>query len=256
MQLDGKVVLITGAASGLGEATARRFVTAGARVALLDLQIERGQALAVALGEQALFVEADVVSEDAVAAAIAQVMKRCGALHVVINCAGVGRPQRTLSREGPASYALFRKVVEINLFGTFNVLRLAAAEMAKNTPEGPGGERGVVINTASLAAYDGQVGQASYSASKGAVVAMTLPVARDLASVGIRVMTIAPGIFETPILEGLSPQARESLSAVAVFPRRLGEPDEYAQLAQCIVENAYLNGETIRLDAATRLPPK
>lgn len=257
MQLQDKVVLVTGGASGLGEATARRFVAAGARVALMDLQVAGGQALARSLGPAALFVEADVTSEDAVASALAQVMSQWGALHVAVNCAGIGKPQRTLGREGPASYATFKKVVEVNLFGTFNVLRLCAAEMALNAPEGgSNGERGVIVNTASLAAFDGQVGQASYSASKGAVVAMTLPIARDLAAVGIRVMTIAPGIFETPILGGLSPQARASLSEVSVFPRRLGMPDEYAQLAQSIVENAYLNGETIRLDAATRLPPK
>lgn len=256
MKLNDKVVIVTGGASGLGEATASRFAAAGARVALLDLQVNAGLALVQTLGETAMFVETDVVSEPSVAHAIAEVMARWGAIHVLCNCAGIGNPQRTLGRDGPASYDTFRKVVEVNLFGTFNVLRLAAAEMAKNAPEEPSGERGVVINTASLAAYDGQVGQASYSASKGAVVAMTLPVARDLATVGIRVMTIAPGIFETPILRGLTAQARASLSEVAVFPRRLGMPDEFSHLAQCIVENMYLNGETIRLDAATRLPPK
>lgn len=253
MKLPSRTALVTGGASGLGEATARRLVAAGARVAVLDIDVERGGHLARECGANMRFFETNVTSEESVQAAIDAARAAFGSIEICVNSAGIGAPQRTLGREGPASFPLFKKVVEINLIGTFNVTRLAAAAMAGNVPDAESGERGIIINTASIAAFEGQMGQASYSASKGGIVSMTLPIARDLAPLGIRCMTIAPGIFKTPILRGLTEEIVKSLAANIPFPQRLGAPEEYASLVQYIVESPYLNGETIRLDAATRL---
>jgi NAD(P)-dependent dehydrogenase (short-subunit alcohol dehydrogenase family) len=255
MQIDGTVALVTGGASGLGEATVRMVAGAGGRAVILDRPGSPGADVARALGASVAFAAADVTSEEQVAAAVRTAVERFGTIHVVVNCAGVGTALRTLTREGPFPLEIFRKTVEINLIGTFNVLRLAAAQMAKNTPNADG-ERGVIVNTASAAAFDGQIGQAAYSASKGGVVGMTLPIARDLASLGIRCMTIAPGTFDTPMLALLPEEARQALAAQIPFPRRLGRPVEFAALVRHIVENPVLNGETIRLDGALRMPPK
>jgi NAD(P)-dependent dehydrogenase (short-subunit alcohol dehydrogenase family) len=255
MNLKDAVAVVTGGGSGLGEATAREFANAGARIVILDLPDSPGAKVAESLGEKAMFGAADVAAGDAVTMVIAAAVARFGTVHIAVNCAGIGRAQRTISREGPHSLELFSKVVQVNLIGTFNVIRLVANQMAKNSPNSDG-ERGVIINTASIAAFDGQIGQAAYSASKGGVVGMTLPIARDLASVGIRVCTIAPGTFDTPMLALLPEHARQALGAQIPFPSRLGRPNEYAALARHIVENAMLNGETIRLDGALRMAPR
>ena len=249
------MALVTGGASGLGEATVRRFATAGARVVIVDRDDKRGPALEKELGERARFVKCDVTSPDEVQGAV-DAAGKLGGLRVAVCCAGVGWAARTINKEGqPHDLELFKTVIGINLVGTFNVLRLAAAAMAKLDALDDG-ERGVCINTASVAAYDGQIGQAAYSASKGGVVAMTLPVARDLSAAGIRVMTIAPGTMDTPMLAQLPEAARQALAAGIPFPKRLGAPDDYAMLAEQIVVNRYLNGEVIRLDGALRMPPK
>jgi len=253
MRIADTVALVTGGASGLGGATARAFAERGGRVVILDRPNSDGEAVAKALG--GLFTPADVTSADGVGAAVARAVERFGTLHVAVNCAGVGTAMRTVTREGPMPLELFRTVVEVNLVGTFNVIRLAAAQMAKNEPNDEG-ERGVVINTASVAAFDGQIGQAGYSASKGGVVAMTLPIARDLASLGIRVVTIAPGTFDTPMLGMMPEPQRQALARQIPFPSRLGRPSEFAALAAHVVENVVLNGETIRLDGALRMPPR
>ena len=256
MKIDNTTVaLITGGGSGLGAATAHELASAGARIAILDLPSSPGAKIAAEFGSNGLFVPANVTSGSEVEKAVADTVAKLGAVHIAVNCAGIGRAQRTLSKDGPHSLELFTQVVQINLIGTYNVIRLAAAAMAKNAPNADG-ERGVIINTASIAAYDGQIGQAAYSASKGGVVGMTLPVARDLASVGIRVCTIAPGTFETPMLAELPDAARRALAAAIPFPSRLGRPSEYAALARHIVENAMLNAETIRLDGALRMAPR
>ena len=255
MHLKDTVALVSGGGSGLGEATVRELVSGGAKAVILDLPASPGQKVAESLGANGLFTPADVVSDKEVADAIAKALARFGAIHIAINCAGIGRAMRTITKEGPHSLDLFNKVIQVNLVGTFNVIRLAAAAMAKNQPNADG-ERGVIVNTASVAAYDGQIGQAAYSASKGGVVGMTLPIARDLSSLGIRVCTIAPGTFETPMLAGLPDVARKALAAQIPFPQRLGQPREYAALARHIVENAMLNGETIRLDGALRMGPR
>ncbi len=255
MNLKNTVAIVTGGGSGLGEATIREFAAAGARVAILDLPSSPGPRVAESLGEKAVFVAADVVAEDQVKTAIEKTIAQFGPIHVLVNCAGIGRAMRTVTKDGPHSLDMFTKVIQINLIGTFNAIRLAAAAMSKNQPNGDG-ERGVIVNTASVAAFDGQIGQAAYSASKGGVVGMTLPIARDLANVGIRVCTIAPGTFETPMLAGLPDPARKALEAQIPFPSRLGRPTEYAALARHIVENSMLNGETIRLDGALRMPPR
>jgi NAD(P)-dependent dehydrogenase (short-subunit alcohol dehydrogenase family) len=251
MRIDGTSALVAGGASGLGEATVRRLHAAGADVTIADLNDEKGAALAAELGDRARFVRADVTSDDDVQAAVAATP----GLRIGITCAGVGWAEKVAGRRGPHGRELFEKVIEINLIGTFNVLRFAAAAMLENAPD-DGGERGVLVNTASIAAFDGQIGQIAYSASKGAIVGMTLPAARDLASSGIRVNTIAPGTFDTPLLAGLPEPAREALGAAIPFPSRLGRPDEYAALALHVVENPMLNGETIRLDGALRMPPR
>ena len=255
MNLKDCVALITGGGSGLGEATGREFASAGARIAVLDLPSSPGAKVAESFGDKGLFVAADVASGDQVSEAVSKAAAKFGAIHILINCAGIGRAMRTVTKDGPHSLDLFNKVIAVNLSGTFNAIRVAAAQMAKNQPNGDG-ERGVIVNTASVAAFDGQIGQAAYSASKGGVVGMTLPIARDLASMGIRVCTIAPGTFETPMLAGLPDPARKALEAQIPFPSRLGRPSEYAGLARHIVENPMLNGETIRLDGALRMPPR
>jgi NAD(P)-dependent dehydrogenase (short-subunit alcohol dehydrogenase family) len=255
MQLDEHTFLITGGASGLGAACARRFAAAGARVVLADLNAAGGSDLATQLGSKARFVRTDVTDEHSVQEAVDTAVLAFGGLHGAINCAGIGIAERTIGRTGPHALASFVKVVTVNLIGTFNVIRLAAAAMAKGQPNAAG-ERGVIVNTASVAAFDGQIGQAAYSASKGGIVGMTLPIARDLARDGIRVMTIAPGIFDTPLLGSLPESARESLGQQVPFPPRLGRPEEYAALAQHIVENEMLNGEVIRLDGAIRMAPR
>jgi NAD(P)-dependent dehydrogenase (short-subunit alcohol dehydrogenase family) len=255
MDIAGSVALVTGGASGLGEATTRLLVGAGGKAVILDRPNSEGERVASELGASALFAPADVTSESEVEAAVAAAVKRFGTVHVAVNCAGVGSAMRTVSKTGPARLDIFRRTIEINLIGTFNVIRLAAAQMAKNEPNADG-ERGVVINTASAAAFDGQIGQAAYSASKGGVVGMTLPIARDLASLGIRVLTIAPGTFDTPMLATLPEPQRQALAAQIPFPPRLGRPSEFAALARHIIENPVLNGETIRLDGALRMPPR
>jgi NAD(P)-dependent dehydrogenase (short-subunit alcohol dehydrogenase family) len=247
--------VITGGASGLGRATAARLVAAGGRVALLDLATSAGADVAKSLGPAALFAPADVTSADQVSAALDTARDRLGGLSVLVNCAGIGTAMKTVGKAGPARLEDFTRVITVNLIGTFNCIRLAAAIMARNEPTRDG-ERGVVINTASVAAFDGQIGQAAYSASKGGIVGLTLPVARDLAEVGIRVVTIAPGIFDTPLLGTLPEPVRASLAKQVPFPQRLGQPEEYAALAAHIIENVMLNGETIRLDGAIRMTPR
>ena len=255
MKIAGAVAIVTGGASGLGGATARELVGAGGKVMILDRPQSDGAKVASELGSSAAFAAADVTKDADVTAAVEQTLKQFGAVHIAVNCAGTGAAMRTISKQGPMPLELFSKVIEINLIGTFNVLRLAANAMSKNSPNAEG-ERGVIINTASIAAYDGQIGQAAYSASKGGVVALTLPVARDLASLGIRVCTIAPGTFDTPMLALLPEPQREALGAQIPFPSRLGRPPEFAALARHIVENPMLNGETIRLDGALRMAPR
>ncbi len=255
MDLKSVRAVVTGGASGLGRATAARLVSAGARVALLDRPASAGAETARSLGAHAVFTPADVTSADDVAAALQSAAEQCGGLNVLVNCAGIGTAMKTLGKSGPARLEEFTRVIAVNLIGTFNCIRLAAAHMAGNAP-GADGERGVVINTASVAAFDGQIGQAAYSASKGGIVGMTLPIARDLADLGVRVVTIAPGIFETPLLGTLPEPVRASLAKQVPFPSRLGQPDEFAALACHIITNVMLNGETIRLDGAIRMAPR
>ena len=255
MNIDGAVALVTGGASGLGEATVRMVVEGGGSAVILDRPGSAGEDLARHLGVRALFTAADVTSAEEVEAAVARAVERFETIHVAVNCAGVGAAMRTVTKQGPMPLEIFARVVAVNLTGTFNVIRVAAAQMAKNPPNAEG-ERGVIVNTASAAAFDGQIGQAAYSASKGGVVAMTLPIARDLSSLGIRVMTIAPGTFDTPMLAMLPGEQRKALAAQIPFPSRLGRPVEFAALARHIVENPVLNGETIRLDGALRMPPR
>ncbi|ADI11767.1 putative short chain dehydrogenase [Streptomyces bingchenggensis BCW-1] len=255
MDIAGNVALITGGASGLGLATARRLLDAGASVVLADLPSSDGKAVAAELGDRAVFAPTDVTSEADVRAAL-DAAASLGEPRIAVNCAGIGTAARTLSKSGPFPLSDFARTIQVNLIGTFNVIRLAAERMAAQELTGGGEERGVIINTASVAAYEGQIGQAAYSASKGGVVGLTLPVARDLASHRIRVMTIAPGLFETPMLAGLPEEAKASLGAQVPHPSRLGRPAEYAALVQHITENPMLNGEVIRLDGAIRMAPR
>lgn len=250
MQLQTKTALITGAASGLGEACARRFAAQGMNVLLVDLNAEKGEVLASELGGR--FMRADVSSEADVQAAVTVASESFGGIHVSVNCAGIAIGERVVGKNGPHALESFEKVIRVNLIGTFNMIRLVAATMTENEPDA-NGERGVIINTSSVAAFDGQIGQAAYSASKGGVAAMVLPIARELARFGIRVCAIAPGIFETPMMASMAEPVRASLSQQVPFPPRLGKPDEYAQLAQAIIENPYLNGEVIRLDGGIRM---
>jgi NAD(P)-dependent dehydrogenase (short-subunit alcohol dehydrogenase family) len=255
VDLRGATALVTGAASGLGAAAARRFAEGGANVVVLDRDQGRAQEFAAQLGGNAIAVAADVTSEEEVSAAISTLQERFGSLQILVNCAGIPMALRTTSKNGPHPLDVFDQVIRVNLIGTFNVIRLAAMSMARNEPNLEG-ERGVIINTASVAAFDGQIGQAAYSASKGGIVGMTLPIARDLARDGIRVNTIAPGIFDTPLMASLPEAARESLSQQVPFPPRLGKPEEYARLAQQIVENTMLNAAVIRLDGGMRMGAK
>jgi 3-hydroxyacyl-CoA dehydrogenase/3-hydroxy-2-methylbutyryl-CoA dehydrogenase len=255
MRIDGSAALVAGGASGLGEATARELHARGASVVIADLNADRGQALVDELGSRAQFVRADVSDPDAVAGAVDAAAALPGGLRIAICCAGIGWAERVAGRRGAHALEPFETVIRVNLIGTFNVLRLASAAMLATEPT-ESGERGVCINTASIAAFDGQIGQIAYSASKGAIVGMTLPAARDLAVGGVRVCTIAPGTFDTPLLGGLSEPTREALGAAIPFPNRLGRPEEYAALAVHIVENEMLNGEVIRLDGALRMPPR
>jgi len=252
MQIEGKVFIVTGGASGLGEGTARMLAGSGGHVVIADMQAEKGAAVAQEIG--ARFVKCDVSQEADGQAAVAAALS-LGKLVGLVNCAGIAPAEKTVGKNGPHALAVFSKTVTVNLIGTFNMIRLAADAMAKNEPE-PTGERGVLISTASVAAYDGQIGQAAYSASKGGVVGMTLPIARDLARNGIRNMTIAPGIFGTPMLFGMPQEVQDALAASVPFPSRLGTPADYAKLAKHIIENDMLNGEVIRLDGAIRLPPR
>jgi NAD(P)-dependent dehydrogenase (short-subunit alcohol dehydrogenase family) len=255
MQTNGAAAIVTGGASGLGEATVRRLAGAGAEVTILDFNADKGEDLANELGGATKFAKADVTQPDQVSEAVA-LAGESGPLRIAVNCAGTGDALRTIARDGsPHPLDRFMRVININLVGTFNSLSLAASSMSGNEPD-EAGERGVIINTASVAAFDGQIGQMAYSASKGGVVGMTLPVARDLAAVGIRVCTIAPGLMDTPLLGLLPDAAKTALGAGVLFPKRLGLPDEFAQLALQIIENSYLNGETIRLDGGLRMPPK
>jgi len=255
MRIEGTSALVAGGASGLGEATIRALHERGARVVIADLNPEKGEALAADLGERARFVEANVMEPEPVQAAVEAAGGGEGGLRISVCCAGIGWAQRTTSKQGPHDLEVFLNVLRVNLVGTFNVLRLAASAMAGNEPDG-GGERGVCVNTASIAAFDGQIGQVAYSASKGGIVGLTLPAARDLAGLGIRVVTIAPGTFDTPLLAALPEENRQALGDQIPFPNRLGDPVEFAALACHIAENPMLNGETIRLDGALRMPPR
>ena len=253
MHLAGRVALVTGGASGLGEATARLLASAGTRVAVLDRNAAQGQRVAAEIG--GLACETDVASESSVAAAIEKIQAEWGALHITVNCAGIATAKRMLGKEGPIALGDFERVIAVNLTGTFNVCRLASALMAKNQPD-EGGERGVIVNTASIAAYEGQIGQTAYAASKAGIVGLTLPMARELTGLGIRVCAIAPGLFATPLLQALPEKVRVELGATVPHPARLGDPAEFASLVRHLVENRYLNGEVVRLDGALRMPPR
>ena len=255
MIVKNSVAIVTGGASGLGEACVRNLNKLGAKIAIFDFVAERGEKIAAELGKDVIFAHTDVADDAGVQVAIKKTIDAFGAIHIAINCAGGAAPMKVLSRKGPMPLAAFNRTIQINLVGTFNVIRLALEQMVKNEPQ-EDGEKGVIINTASVAAFDGQIGQADYSASKGGIVGMTLPIARECAENGIRVMTIAPGLFNTPLLQGLPEAARESLGKMVPFPQRLGYPQEFAQLVQHIIENRMLNGEVIRLDGAIRMAAK
>ena len=255
MIVKNSVAVVTGGASGLGEACVRNLNKLGAKIAIFDFVAERGEKIAAELGKDVIFAHTDVADDAGVQVAIKKTIDAFGAIHIAINCAGGAAPMKVLSRKGPMPLAAFNRTIQINLVGTFNVIRLAVEQMVKNEPQ-EDGEKGVIINTASVAAFDGQIGQADYSASKGGIVGMTLPIARECAEYGIRVMTIAPGLFNTPLLQGLPEAARESLGKMVPFPQRLGYPQEYAQLVQHIIENRMLNGEVIRLAGAIRMAAK
>ena len=255
MEIKGSVAVVSGGASGLGEATVRNFVEGGGKVSILDLQEEKGQNLSAGLGDDVIFCKTDVTDAQSVQNAIDKTVEAFGGIHLAVNCAGVGDAAKVLGKDGPIPIDQFNRVIQINLIGTMNVIRLAAEKMVVNPPNADG-EKGVVINTASAAAFDGQIGQPAYSASKAGVVGMTLPIAREFAEYGLRIVTIAPGLFETPLLMALPEKVKESLGKMVPFPNRLGKPIEFAMLARQIVENPMLNGETIRLDGAIRMAAK
>lgn len=255
MNINKSIAVVTGGASGLGEAVVRNIVKNGGKSAILDLNTERGISLSEELGDGAIFVETDVTNEESVQRALRQAVEMFGSINTVVNCAGIGIARKVYGKKGAHDLASFSKVIEINLIGTFNVIRLATEHMIDNRTN-KDGEGGVIINTASVAAFEGQIGQAAYSASKGGIVGLTLPIARELAAYGIRVMTIAPGLFDTPMFASLPKEDREALGAMTPYPSRLGEPSEYAQLVQSIIGNSMLNGEVIRLDGAIRMQPK
>ncbi|MEP1472262.1 MAG: SDR family NAD(P)-dependent oxidoreductase [Halieaceae bacterium] len=256
MDLNGKVAVVTGGASGLGEATVRRYVSQGVKVAIFDMNDARGNAIAEELGDSVIYQTVNVTDEDTVIAALNATLETFGAVHICNNFAGIGDAAKTVSRGEPLALDKFKRVIDVNLIGTFNVARLVAAQMAKQDPVNEDGGRGVIINTASVAAFEGQIGQVAYSASKGAIVGMTITMARDLASLGIRVNTIVPGLIHTPLFDSLPEEAYKSLEAQALYPRRLGKPDEIAHLSQYIAENDYTNGECIRMDAGIRMQPR
>lgn len=255
MKIENSVAVVTGGASGLGEATVREIVSQGGKAIILDLAEEKGISLAEELGDNVYFVKTNVTDESSVQAALDKVVELFGNVHVLVNCAGIGIAEKTFGSKGKHDLSTFSKVIQVNLIGTFNVIRLTAEKMAENEPN-ESGERGVIINTSSVAAYEGQVGQVAYSASKGGIVGMTLPIARDLSPLGIRVMTIAPGLFETPLFDSLPDEAKQALGKMTPFPKRLGYPAEYAHLTKSILENPMLNGEIIRLDGAIRMQPR
>src|SRR5918993_1907723 len=255
MEIQGTGAFVSGGASGLGEAAVRALVARGARVAIADVNDEKANALADELGDAAIALHCDVTSEEDVTKAVETAVRELGELRLAVGCAGVGWPEKVVSKRGPHQLLPFETVVRVNLIGMFNMLRLTAAAMNENEPDGEG-ERGAIVMTASIAAYDGQIGQVAYSASKGGIVGMTLPAARDLSSVGVRVCTIAPGLVDTPLLAGLPEDARTALGTQVPFPKRLGRPDDFAQLALGIIEHGYLNGEVIRMDGALRMAPR
>lgn len=254
MEIAGKVALVTGGVSGLGSATAQLLASLGARVAIVDMHQETAEAMARLIDSYA--VTCDVSNEDSVQQMLEAVLKEYGEIHIVVNCAGIAPAARIVGRNGPMDMAEFQKAIQVNLIGTMQVMRLAAAQIMQQEPLNPDGERGIIINTASVAAYEGQIGQSAYAASKGGVVSLTLPAAREFAAFGIRVMTIAPGVMETPMMAGITDEYAERLASSVPFPQRLGVPDEYAQLVQSIIENVYLNGSVIRLDGALRMQSK
>ena len=257
MDIRDKVAIVTGGASGLGQATVQRIVADGGKAVIFDLDEARGPAVAAEAAGAALFARVDIADESSVQAGIAKVRDTFGAVHVCVNCAGIpGRIGRVVGKKGPMPLSDFEQVIRINLIGTFNVVRLAAAEMLKNTPEPHTGERGVIVNTASLAALEGQMGQVSYAASKAGVIGMMLPLVRDLSQFGVRVLTVAPGLFDTPMGAGAPPELKEKLISTLEFPKRMGQPSEFASLVGHIIQNPYLNGEVIRIDAGTRAPPR
>ena len=257
MDINGKVAVVTGGASGIGQAVTRRIAAAGGKVVIFDLNEDAGQAMVAELGaDNCVFAKVNVVDEDSAKAGIEAPVSAFGTIHINVNCAGIGNAAKTLGRDGPFPMDVWSKVIAVNLTGTFNVLRLCAEVMAKHDPVNDDGSRGVIINTASVAAYEGQMGQAAYSASKGGIVGMTLPIARDLSTVGIRVNTIVPGLINTPLFNGLTPEFVESLSQSVLYPKRLGRPEEIAQLATSIIDNDYINGECIRMDGGIRMQPR
>lgn len=256
MELNDKVAVVTGGASGLGRATTEEMLGRGAKVMIFDLNAEQGNAVAAELGDNCGYAEVNVADEASVQAGIQKTLDEFGAIHVCVNCAGIGSAMKTMGSKGPHDLKVFTTVINVNLVGTFNVLRLAAEAMAKNDPVTEDGERGVIVNTASVAGFDGQVGQVAYSASKGGVIGMTLPIARDLSQYGIRVNTIAPGIFNTPLMNAAPDKVKQPLIEMTQFPKRLGHPPEYAQLACHMVENNFFNGEVVRLDGSIRMAPR
>lgn len=257
MQIENKVAVVTGGASGLGQAAVEMFIARGGKAAIFDMNEEKGRALAARHPGKAIFARVNVADEASAQAGIAATLGAFGGVHVCVNCAGIpGALGRTVSKKGPYPLAEFVKVMNINLVGTFNVARLAAAEMIKNEPSGPSGERGVIINTSSLAGIEGQMGQIAYAASKAGVIGLTLPMLRDLAQFNVRVLAVAPGLFETPMGEGAPPEVKAKLIETLEFPKRMGEPSEFASLVGFLVENSYMNGDLIRIDAGTRPPPR